>query len=112
MPQQLFRMRVPIDILFNFLKKICDIKDCAFVFTNESYKRAVFQNILIEFIDNVKDYYHLSKQYYVNRNMSFNNLATIVRQICRDNSVNYTSTIKYTYSTYNIVYYISNSIES
>lgn len=112
MPQQLFRMRVPIVILFEFLKKICDIKDCKFVFTNESYKRSILLNNLNEFIDNIKEYYHLSKQHYVNRKMSFNKIATILRQICRDNSVNYTSKIIYNKSTYNIVYYISNSIES
>jgi hypothetical protein len=110
MPQQLFRMRVPIDILFDFLKNICDIKDDMFIFTNDSYKRAILQNFLIDFINIVKEYYHLSKLHYVNRNMSFNNLATIVRQICRDNSVKYTSTIVYNKSTYNIIYYITTSI--
>jgi hypothetical protein len=112
MSQQLFRMRVPIDILFNFLKKICDIKDCSYVFTNESYKRSILLNNLNEFIDNVKEYYHFSKQYYVNRKMSFNKIVTIIRQICKNNSVNYTSKIIYNNSIYNIVYYISNSIES
>lgn len=112
MPHQLFRTRVPIDILFNFLKKICDIKDCKFVFTNESYKRSILLNNLNEFIDNVKEYYHFSKQHYVNRKMSFNKIATIIRQICNHNSVSYRSVIMYSNSTYNIVYYINNSIES
>lgn len=105
-------MHVPIDILFDFLKNICVEKDNCFIFTSESYKRAIFKNILIEFIDNVKEYYHVSKQHYVNRKMSFNNITTILRQICRDNSIKYNSKLQYIKSTYNIVYYINNSIES
>ena len=57
-------------------------------------------------MDSCKPFYHISKQKYLERKLTYNNFTTILRQICNFNKINYTSQIKYDKSTYDIIYYI------
>ena len=52
--------------------------------------------------------YHKSKQFYLTRKRTYISFVTIIRQLCKLNSVNYKSNISYTKSTYDIVYNIRN----
>ena len=40
--------------------------------------------------------------------MSYNNLMTIIRQLCKINNIKYYSKIKYDKNKYSIIYYIEN----
>jgi hypothetical protein len=52
------------------------------------------------------DYYHVGKQFYLTRPLSYKSFTNIVRQICKSLSVMFTSQMKYNESNYNIVYFI------
>lgn len=106
MSHQIFKEVLPVSLLINFLINICSISDGMFVFTNESYKRSLLNQSLLQFLTDITPYYHQSKRMYVERKMNFAHLATIVRQICRAKSISYTSKIVYGGSTYQISYFI------
>jgi len=65
----------------------------------------------LEFCETIKNYYHLSKQFYLERKMTYNSFTTILRQICKNNNIMFTSQIKYNESKYNIDYLIYFSLE-
>lgn len=106
MTNQLFKKDFPKNIFIEFLEKICIKNDKYLLFNNDAYKRGLFNNLLQEFIIGLKPYYHLSKQKYLERKITYNSFVTILRQICNYCNITYTSLIKYDKSTYNINYYI------
>ena len=66
MTNQLFKKNVPKDVLFDFLKTICDSKTDSnykcYIVSNTSFKKAKYYNLLDEFCLKIKDCYHISKQ--------------------------------------------------
>jgi hypothetical protein len=108
MSTQLFKKSVPDDLLFDLLDKICIKTDKYYLIDLNAYKKMMFHNYYEEFINIIKPYYNLSKQFYVERKLVYNSFTNIVRQICKNNNIMYTSQIKYNESKYNIdflVYY-------
>lgn len=104
---QIFKKIVDKQILFDFLDIISINKtDNKYVFSNSSYKKAVLNNSIQPFVDSIKENYHISKRYYLERKFSYKMLATIVRQICRSNNIYYKQNIIYAKSNYEIVYFI------
>jgi len=106
MTSQIFKKKYSTESLFEFLESICMKNDKQYVFNTNSYKKGLFNDAIQIFITGLKEYYHLSKQIYLERKMSYNNFTTILRQICKYNQIAYTSQIKYDKSEYEIVYYI------
>lgn len=106
MTTQIFRTLVPNIILFNLLEKVCIKTTKYYLFDLNAYRKLVFYGFYDEFAANIIDYYHLSKHKYVSRKLTYNSVTNIIRQICKANSVLYTSQIKYDKSSYNIDYYI------
>jgi len=107
---QIFKTNIPNEILFNFLDSICIKNNKYYLLNNDSYKKCVFNNLNISFLETCKPYYYASKQKYLERKITYNNLITIIRQICNFNKIIYTSKIKYDKSSYSICYYIYFSI--
>lgn len=103
---QIFKKQIPIKILFNLLEDICMKNDKCYILTPESYKKAVFNNLIEKFIESCKPYYHKSKILYIERKIDYNSFITIIRQICKYNRIMYTSEIKYNKSKYDIIYFI------
>lgn len=102
-----------INILYDLLNKYCDIYNNQYIFDNIVYKKLVFNNMIIEFYNNIKLFYNKNKQFYLERTVTFNSLLTIIRQILKYHKINYSKTIKYSNNNYNIIYYIdlcSNSL--
>ena len=64
------------------------------------------QSLLQQFCEDLMPYYCKDKQFFLTRKMSYNNLNTILRQICRHNSIECQSERKYDKSKTHIVYYI------
>ena len=108
MSSQIFKNKIPNELFFSFLEKIKSNDDDTnmIVINNDSYKRSTLKDELKDFLISIKDYYHVSKQHYVTRKMSYSKFTTIIRQICKYNQISYTSKIKYFRSTYEIIYYI------
>jgi len=108
MSTQLFKRNVPDDLLFDLLEKICIKTDKYYLIDLNAYKKMMFHNHYEEFRNTIRPYYNLSKQFYVERKLVYNSFTNIVRQICKNNNIMYTSQIKYNESKYNIdflVYY-------
>ena len=104
---QLFKYSVNKKYFTDFIIKYCyNIKNNEFVFSLVSYKKAVYDNKIKELINTIKPCYHKSKQFYLERNVNYKNFLTILRQICSNLSISYSSQILYNKSKYNINYSI------
>ena len=103
---QIFRKDIPNDILFKFLEDNAEKTHKCYIVNNVFYKKLQFNNELYPFLQSLMDYYHLSKQYYLTRKMSYTKFITVIRQICKQNNLSFTSNIKYDKSKYNINYFI------
>ena len=106
MTKQIFRNSVPNEILFNFLEKIALKTDKYYLIDLNSYRKMMFYKHHEEFCETIKPYYHASKQFYLERKMEYNAFTTIIRQICKNNNIMFTTQIKYNESKYNIQYLI------
>jgi hypothetical protein len=106
MSNQIFKNKVPDEILINLLSKICIKNDNHFILNNISFKKGLYDNSIEEFFEIIKPCYHASKKKYLERKLTYNSFTTILRQICNFNKITYTSQIKYDKSEYDIVYYI------
>ena len=104
MSSQLFKTRVELDTFIDFLTPICDVKEGKYIFNNESFKKANLFNKIEPFIEICRNHYHKSKQKYIDRKMTYNNLITILRQVAKSHKIEYKSNIKYSKSNYNIEY--------
>jgi hypothetical protein len=106
MPNQIFKKTVSPSILMELLDKICLKTEKYYLFDINAYKKLLFYNLQAGFCENLKDYYHLGKQFYLTRKMKYNHFTTVIRQICKLCNIMYTSQIKYNESKYNIDYLI------
>jgi hypothetical protein len=103
---QIFRKEIPIQILYELLEKICIKNDNYFIVDINSYKKMIFHSYHSAFLITLKDYYHNSKKYYIEREFTYNSFTNIIRQICKSNNSQFTSKIKYNASKYNIDYLV------
>lgn len=103
---QIFKSKIPSAVLFSLLSDICDKNEKSFIFDKNAYKRGIYNNKISSFFESCKPHYHLSKQKYIDRKLTYNSLITIIRQICNANEIGYASEIKYDKSLHTIVYYI------
>jgi hypothetical protein len=106
MSNQIFKKKIPNELFFDLLESICMKNEKHYTYNNNSFKKGVFNKKIEEHISKFLEYYHISKRKYLEKKISFNTLATIIRQICNYNKITYTSQIKYDKSSYEIVYYI------
>ncbi len=107
MTNQIFKSPIPDNILYDFIEKICLFKNKNFyTLSPVSFKKASFLNLLDDFCNSIKIYYYTSKQHYINRELNYSKLITIIRQICKHKKIPITSNIKYDKSKYSIYYYI------
>ena len=104
--KQLFRKLLPNNIIFELFDNICLRKEKYYIIDINSFKKMIFHNLHIDFIETMKMYYHVSKQFYITREFTFNSFTNIVRQICKANNIMFSSNIRYSESNYNIEYYI------
>jgi len=107
MSKQIFRKVVPISYLFDLLEEICLKTDKYYLVNMNSY-RILMYNIdrQEKFVNDVVEYYHASKQFYLTRKMTYPSFTNVIRQICKANNVMFTSQIKYNESRYNIDYFV------
>ena len=106
MLSQIFKKPFPSELLIELLNNCAFKSPKYFLLNNAAYKKGLFNNSIQTFIDNCKEYYHVSKLNYLEKKLSYNSFITILRQICKYNNITYTSQIKYDKSLYDITYYI------
>ena len=112
MTSQLFKENIPMTILYDFLEKIC-VKDTVnnwFIFSKSAFKKAEIYNLLTSFKEEIKPYYYTSKQYYIDRDLTFIRFTTVIKQICNLNNIEIISKIIYNKSKYEMEYYIAVNI--
>lgn len=103
--KQIFKMNVPIEILFSLLEKVCIENDKYFLFDLNSFRKLLFYSEMKDaFLEQIKPYYHTSKQFYVTRKLSYNSMVNIIRQICKSNNTIFSKNLSYNHSKYTIVY--------
>jgi hypothetical protein len=105
MSSQIFRKQVPNELLFDLLEKICFKTDKYYLIDMNAYRKLMFYNYQTDFCTQLREYYNLSKLFYIERKMMYNSFTNIVRQICKSNNVDYTSKLKYSKSAHYIEYY-------
>jgi hypothetical protein len=106
MVSQIFKYPLPPNILFDFLEETCVKTDKYYVFDKCALKKASYKNLIHTFYATLVDYYHSSKHKYLENPTNYNSMCTIIRQICKLNTLSCVSNIKYSNSTYEIIYFI------
>jgi len=95
-----------IDFFKDFITTI-GIQEHNYIVLNESiFKKAEYSDLVKPFFEKLIPHYHKSKQFYLTREITFANFITVVRQICKKQNINYSSTIKYSKSSHFMEYYI------
>lgn len=102
MTKQIFKKPVPPELLVDLLEKISLKTDKYYFIDINSFKKMIFLNLHTEFLEKVIEYYHISKRFYIERELKYNSFTNIIRQICKSNNIVFTSQIKYSESKYNI----------
>jgi hypothetical protein len=106
MLKQIFKKQVPLQLLYELLEKVCLKTDKYYLIDVNAYRKIIFYNHHLQFCESLKNYYHVSKLFYVERKFTYNSFINIVRQICKSNNSMFSSQIKYNDSEYNIDYFI------
>jgi hypothetical protein len=106
MSKQIFKKIVPINILHQLLEKICEYTPAFYFFNIHAYKKMLFYNYQVDFLKELLPYYHLSKRFYLEREVTYNSITTILRQICKSHEIKMISKMKYCDSNYIIEYSI------
>jgi hypothetical protein len=102
MTSQLFKENIPNILFYEFIETICIKNNEYFILDKNSFKLALLKNNLKPFCDDIKKYYHSSKQYYVTRELNYNKFITMIRQICNINNIKYFKKITYFKSRYEL----------
>ena len=100
--KQLFRKPLANKVIFDLLDSICLKKEKHYIIDINSFKKMVFHQLHIGFIEIMKDHYHASKQFYITRDFTYNSFTNIIRQICKSNNIMFASNIRYNESNYNL----------
>ena len=103
---QIFQKILQSDKLFIFLNSCCEKKNNKYTLNKASFKKAKLNKLIKPFCDNLKNYYYPSKHHYLERDMTYKNFITIIRQICKYLHLAFTSNIRYFKSKYEIEYFI------
>jgi hypothetical protein len=106
MSNQIFKEIPKKELLFNLLDSVCEKNENYYIFNNNSYKLINYKNLMNNFLKCLKYYYHDSKQFYINRNMTFTNFNTILRHLCKCNNIIFFNSLKYINGSYEITYKI------
>ena len=106
MSLQIFKSQIPNHLLVELFDKICTKTKDYYIINNISLKKGIYSNDIQQFLELVRNYYHISKRKYLDKPLTYNSFITIIRQICKYNNIQYENKIKYDKSQYDIHYYI------
>ena len=67
MSTQIFKNKIPNNLLFELFDKICLKNDKYYIFNNNAFKKGVYNLDIQKFIELCTPYYHLSKRKYLEK---------------------------------------------
>ena len=106
-PDQLFREPPDNDILSRLLEQISyKNRSGGYIIDTNVYKKMLFNNLQVEFCNELAGFYHDSKQYYITRPFTYKSFATILRQICKANNIVIRTRVMYIESVYSTEYIV------
>ena len=73
-------------------------------FNKVLFKKLQHYDFINEFINDIREYYHESKKYYIDRDINYSQFLTIIRQICKSNNIDLSKKIIYYKNSYEIIY--------
>ena len=105
---QLFKIKISINILLEFLEKInCQKIESYYIVDITAYKRSIYIDALKPFLQELREFYYSSKYSYIDpENMNQNKFNTIIRQICKYTNTQYRKKLRHDQSKYSVVYHI------
>ena len=106
MSSQIFKSEVPKEVFFNFLDIISIKNEKHYIINSSSFKKGMFNESIIQFFKDIYQHYHNSKKKYLEKKLTYNCFITVIRQICNNLKITYTSQVKYDKSVYDIIYCI------
>ena len=106
MHSQIFKTNPPIEAFLIFFREFGEFKNKKYILSKTLFKKAKMKEKILPFVDLVKPHYYNSKLFYVEREMTYKNFVTIIRQICKLYAIGFVSSIKYSKSKYEINYSI------
>jgi len=107
MTSQIFKNAPPKKIMYDFLDNYAIKNNTKYYYISKIiFRQANLKNDIDTFCNQIKVYYHKSKQHYATRTQNYKTFMTIFRQICKHYHIPFTSKIKYDKSQYRIDYYI------
>ena len=107
MSQCIFSETIPIKTLYQFLETIhvsCD--NTHYIVDENTYKKMIFMQWHIPFLQALKPYYLPSKQHYITRELTYKSFTNLLRQICRSNNHPFYTKIHYNHSKHQTLYFI------
>jgi len=102
---QNFKTIPPYEI-FTKLLNYCIENKQYFICNYECYKRLLFHDKNNIIIESLRPYYHVSKQFYIDRKLSYTSFTNILRQLCKIYNKSYTWKVKSTMGKTFLEYYI------
>ena len=106
MSSQIFKKKYPKDKFIEFLKTYCESNNKYLIFSKNSFKKIKLDKKAQAFFNELKDYYHKSKLFYIERFPIYKHFVTVIKQLCKDINIPYNSQILYYKSTYELTYNI------
>ena len=106
MLDQIFKTEIPNNILFDMLETICLKTDKYYFIDVTAYKKLMFLDQHKAFIETIREYYHLSKRFYLDREFTYSSFTNIIRQICKHGNIRIESEVKYNHSKYFINFFV------
>ena len=104
----LFKDPVSLDTLYTFLDKICLKTHKYYVLDVNAFRCLQYHREWYdEFMKSIRAHYHVSKQWYTERDITYNHLVTVIRQICKGHDVRMDRKTAYSKHDYNNDYYIA-----
>ena len=114
-----FRTAIQVEMLYDFIKKISYKMPNSeyYLIDMNAYKKAIYcpepqsVSFIEQFCNDLMPCYCKEKQVFLTRKMSYNNLNTILRQVCRHCGIECKSERKYDKSKTHIVYHIASEVK-
>lgn len=107
MKSNYFKETIPSTILLSLLKELCVVNNRCFIINIPTYSNGIYKGLIQKFMEDCRPYYNPSKQFYTTTELTYKSFLTVVRHVCKVNSIQYSHHIEYNHSTYQVVYNIS-----
>ncbi len=86
---QIFYILVPLNLLYDFLDKVCVFEMTNFFFDQNSFKRMVYENLYETFLTSLKEYMKPAKYiHYKSKPLNYMLVVSILKEICKQQNLN------------------------